>query len=74
VSQETGSIGEGDNMDFIERWFGLFPDGGNGSLEALYLFTILGAIVAARLYRERRASAWAAIVAQQTRTDDRDPS
>jgi hypothetical protein len=24
-------------MDFIERWFGLSPDGGDGSLEALYL-------------------------------------
>jgi hypothetical protein len=24
-------------MDFIERIFGVSPDGGNGSLEALYL-------------------------------------
>jgi hypothetical protein len=28
-------------MDFIERWFGISPDGGDGSLEALYLFFIL---------------------------------
>ena len=24
-------------MDFIERWFGLSPDGGDGSTEVLYL-------------------------------------
>ncbi len=24
-------------MDFIERWFGLSPDGGDGSTEAIYL-------------------------------------
>ena len=28
-------------MDFIEQWFGISPDGGNGSLEALWI----GAIV-----------------------------
>ena len=38
-------------MDFIERWFGLFPDGGNGSLEALYLGTALFAIAVVRLCR-----------------------
>jgi hypothetical protein len=25
------------SMDFIERWFGLSPDGGDGSTEVLYL-------------------------------------
>lgn len=24
-------------MDFIERWFGLSPDGGDGTLELLYI-------------------------------------
>jgi hypothetical protein len=38
-------------MDFIERWFGLFPDGGNGSLEALYLGTTLFAIAVVCLCR-----------------------
>jgi hypothetical protein len=31
-------------MDFIERWFGISPDGGDGSLEALYLIALLGVI------------------------------
>ena len=28
-------------MDFIERWFGVSPDGGDGSLEMLYLIAIV---------------------------------
>jgi hypothetical protein len=28
-------------LDFIERWFGLSPDGGDGSTEALYLIAIV---------------------------------
>ena len=28
-------------MDFIERWFGVSPDGGDGSLEVLYIVTIV---------------------------------
>jgi hypothetical protein len=27
-------------MDFIERLFGIAPDGGNGSLEALYVVAL----------------------------------
>ena len=26
-----------DAMDFIERWFGVSPDGGDGTLELLYI-------------------------------------
>jgi hypothetical protein len=37
-------------MDFIERWFGISPDGGDGSLEVLYLAAI-AIIVAAVLFR-----------------------
>jgi hypothetical protein len=37
-------------MDFIERWFGISPDGGDGSLETLYLIALL-AIVAAVVFR-----------------------
>ncbi|HXT38361.1 MAG TPA: hypothetical protein VN837_22515 [Chloroflexota bacterium] len=31
-------------MDFIERWFHVSPDGGNGSLEVLYVVAILAVI------------------------------
>ena len=39
-------------MDFIEKWFGISPDGGDGSLEALYLFAVL-VVVAAIVFRAR---------------------
>jgi hypothetical protein len=38
-------------MDFIERWFGVSPDGGDGSLEALYIL-VVAAIAAAIVCRE----------------------
>jgi len=28
-------------MDFIERWFGISPDGGDGSTELLYIIALL---------------------------------
>jgi hypothetical protein len=28
-------------MDFVERWFGVWPDGGNGSLEVVALLLVL---------------------------------
>jgi hypothetical protein len=37
-------------MDFIETWFGLSPDGGDGSLEALYVIAFL-IVIAAVIYR-----------------------
>jgi hypothetical protein len=33
-------------MDFIERWLHVSPDGGNGTLEAVYLLAPLAVIVA----------------------------
>jgi hypothetical protein len=39
-------------MDFIERWFGISPDGGDGSLEALYLLAIV-VVLAAIVFRVR---------------------
>jgi hypothetical protein len=39
-------------MDFIERIFGLSPDGGDGSLEVLYLLTAAVAVVIA-VFRRR---------------------
>jgi hypothetical protein len=42
-------------MDFIEQIFGVSPDGGNGSLELLYIVSLVAAItlVSYRLYRRR---------------------
>jgi hypothetical protein len=33
-------------MDFIERWLGVSPDGGNGSLEATVIIVILAVLAA----------------------------
>ena len=43
-------------MDFIERIFGISPDGGDGSTEAAYLGAVLLALilVAGALYFRRR--------------------
>ena len=39
-------------MDFIEQWFGTSPDGGDGSLEVLWLVTIV-AVGTAAMFRRR---------------------
>ena len=41
-------------MDFFERLFGIYPDGGTGLLEALYVFAIVNAITIGAVYRARR--------------------
>ncbi len=43
-------------MDFIERIFGVSPDGGNGTLEFLYVVSIAAAItvVCREFYRRRK--------------------
>jgi hypothetical protein len=48
-------------MDFIERWFGISPDGGDGTTEALYVLAVIAVLVVAfarplirRLARKRR--------------------
>lgn len=33
-------------MNFIEQWFGVSPDGGDGSLETLYIVALLAAVAA----------------------------
>lgn len=45
-------------MDFIEQIFGISPDGGDGSTEALYLFALLAvvALVVARPLRRKLAA------------------
>ena len=39
-------------MDFIERWFGVSPDGGDGSLEVLWIVGIV-IVVAALMFRRQ---------------------
>jgi hypothetical protein len=46
-------------MDFFERFLGVSPDGGDGSLEALYLLAgavVVAAAVFRRRLRSRRAN------------------
>jgi hypothetical protein len=46
-------------MDFIERWFGVSPDGGSGSLEFTMIIVVLVVLAAALLrihFRLRRIS------------------
>jgi len=40
-------------MDFIERWFGLSPDGGSGATEAS-IFVALCLLVVALMCRQQR--------------------
>jgi hypothetical protein len=39
-------------MDFIEQWFGVSPDGRDGSLEVLYIVAAV-AVVAVIVFRAR---------------------
>ncbi len=42
-------------MDFIERIFGISPDGGDGSLEGVYVAATLAAVIAVvYMWRRRR--------------------
>ena len=43
-------------MDFIEQWFGISPDGGDGSLELQWIVGI--AIVVAVVVFRRRIIGW----------------
>jgi len=43
-------VAERTDMDFIERWFGVSPDGGGGSIELMYLIVLI-IVVVALLYR-----------------------
>jgi MYXO-CTERM domain-containing protein len=44
-------------MDFIERLFGVSPDGGNGTIEALILFAA-SVVLMALVWRRRRNARW----------------
>ena len=47
-------------MDFIERVFGMAPDGGDGSLELLWLAAAAVAVAVAVVGGRRRIVAWLA--------------
>jgi hypothetical protein len=42
-------------VDFIERWFGISPDGGDGSTELLYIlvFVVVVALILGRRHIAR---------------------
>lgn len=40
-------------MDFVERWLGVAPDGGNGAVELAVLMACACAALAAALWRYR---------------------
>ena len=45
-------IAAGVAMDFIEKWFGFSPDGGDGSTELLYIIVV--ALVLAVIFGRKR--------------------
>ncbi|MBS0560556.1 MAG: hypothetical protein JSR21_10925 [Proteobacteria bacterium] len=47
-------------MDFIERIFGVSPDGGDGSLEGLWLAALAVAVAVAAIAIRPRIAAWRA--------------
>ena len=58
---------QGREMDWIERWFGVSPDNGDGSLEMLIsLCAIVGALIAIA-YLHPRARAHLATLAEEAR-------
>ena len=43
-------------MDFIERWFGISPDGGDGSTEMMWLLAlvaVIGVVVVCAVLKRR---------------------
>ena len=58
-------------MDFIERWFHVSPDGGNGSLEMLYIVAIL-AVIAMVLCRRRLGNVVARMASSRGKHDGDD--
>lgn len=50
-------------MDFIETWFRISPDGGDGSTELLWLAAIVVAVTA--VFFRRRILAWVHQIARR---------
>ena len=51
-------------MDWIEQWLGWAPDGGDGSIEALIVIALIGAVMVLASRTRSRVSA------QRRRADD----
>jgi len=45
-------------MDFIERWFGFSPDGGDGSTELLYILAVAILLAVLIGWRQKRKFDW----------------
>jgi hypothetical protein len=58
VLRRRAFISREDAMDWIERWFGISPDNGDGSLEALYLVAVAVAAVLLFVAFNARARRW----------------
>jgi hypothetical protein len=54
-------------MDWIERWFGVAPDNGDGSLETLILLCAIVASIAAFAYFHPRTRAYLASLVEHAR-------
>jgi hypothetical protein len=54
-------------MDWIERWFGVAPDNGDGSLEMLIALCAIAAGLVAFAYLHPRTRAYLATLAEDAR-------
>jgi hypothetical protein len=54
-------------MDWIERWFGVAPDNGDGSLEILISLCAIAASLAAFVYLHPRTRSYLAALAEEAR-------
>jgi hypothetical protein len=52
-------------MDFIEQWFGVSPDGGDGSLEVLWIAAV--AVAVAAIVFHKRIATWLSWLSQRQR-------
>jgi hypothetical protein len=54
-------------MDWIERWFGVAPDNGDGSLEMLISLCAIAAALAAFAYLHSRTRTYLVTLAEEAR-------
>lgn len=54
-------------MDWVERWFAIAPDNGDGSLEMLIALCAIAGAVGAIVYLHPRARAYVVALAEEVR-------